>query len=79
MLHLTRFVVYRLPEPFVLAYVPIAISLMTIAAGMFYWAVELGSIRLRDRYIPRRPVIKAKPKNDLPGSFTVAPERSQPA
>lgn len=37
-----------------LAYFPIALLLITVTGATFYFAIELTSVRLRDRWVPRR-------------------------
>jgi peptidoglycan/LPS O-acetylase OafA/YrhL len=61
MIHLARLIMEKAPGLHWLAYFPL--SLMVVAAGgaFFYFFVERSSIRLRDRWVPRRISVTAAP------------------
>ncbi|WP_334319574.1 hypothetical protein, partial [Termitidicoccus mucosus] len=54
MIHVARIIVQKIPNEFWPVYFPLAIVLIVFSGGAFYWMVERASIRLRDRWVPRR-------------------------
>jgi peptidoglycan/LPS O-acetylase OafA/YrhL len=53
-IHVASLIVNQLQTAYWFTYFPLALALVAIVATLFYWAVELASIRSRDSWIPRR-------------------------